>query len=439
MDKKVKKKKNKPFKLWEKIFIGISSLFVVVTMGIYGYRLVHYYKIEHPDVVDNSLRTKIIKKGTVYSGDGLYSFDQEEYYYRGMDVDNYIWYSGRLWRIISINDDGIRMITDKSQGSIVWGMNTDYDNSYIKNWLSEEGVFLKSLGDYQEYLMSNKNCIDKFELNNVTCNNYIDSYVGLLSVSEYLRANGKDSYLNNSEYYWLMNTSVGNRAYYVFSEGGINNETSMNETYYSYGVRPVVVLANNVNYYGGDGTKESPYQVNMNSDETIKSKSIGEYVTINDNLYRIQDKNDGYVKLIMDGLVKESDKEVKYNYSKGISYLKDKFYKTLPKDKMVKCNFNMGNYGKKSNYDFMNVRNKSSNDYIGIPSISELFTGGFDNYWLYNSYDENSSLQYKNKVDGRIIADDKNNKNYLRAVVCLRDDIILDEGTGLMESPYVIK
>lgn len=439
MNKKKKKKQKKPFKLWEKIFIGISSLFVIVTMGVYGYRLVHYYKLEHPDVIDNSLRTKIIKNGTVYSGDGLYTFDQEEYYYKGLDVNNYIWYSGRLWRIISIDDTGIRMITDKSQGSIVWGMNTDYDNSYIKTWLSDEGLFLESLDNYQEYLVMNKNCIDKFELGNVTCNNYIDSYVGLLSVSDYLRANGKDSYLNNGEYYWLMNTSVGNRAYYVFSEGGINNETSMNETYYSYGVRPVVVLSGNVDYYGGDGTKDSPYQVNMNSGELLKSKSVGEYVMINDNLYRIQKKSDGQVRLIMDGLVKEKDKEVKYNYSKGISYLNNEFYKKLPKNVIVKCDFNTGNYGKKSSYDFMNVSKKTSNGFIGVPSISELFTSGIDNYWLYNSYDENNSLQYKSRMDGRIIADDKNNKNYLRPVLCIRDDIIVNEGTGLIDSPYVIK
>lgn len=434
-----KKKKNKSFKKWEKVFIGISSILVIIIMGIYGYRLVYYYKLEHPDVIDNSLRTKVIKTGTVYTGDGLYTFDQEEYYYKGQDVNNYVWYSGRLWRIISINDLGIRMITADSQGSVVWAINGEYGDSNIKKWLEEEGLFLNSLGNYQDYLVPNDYCIDKFELNNVTCNNYINSYVGLLSVSEYLRANGRDSYLNNKEYFWLMNTSVGNRAYYVFSEGGINNETSMNETYYSYGIRPVVVLNKDVDYYGGDGTLESPYQINMNSNEMLKSKSIGEYLKINDNLYRIQNKQDGQVMLIMDGLVKNKEKEVKYNYSKGINYLNNDFYKTLPKDKLVKCNFNTGNYGKKSNYDFMNVSKKTVNGYIGIPSIGELFTVGFDNYWLYNSYDENNSLQYKNNNDGRIIADDKNNKNSLRAVMCVRDDIVLDEGTGLIDSPYILK
>lgn len=438
MSSKEKSKKEQPFKLWEKIFIGISSLLIVIIIGVYSCRLVYYYKIEHPDVIDNSLRTKIIKKGTVYSGDGLYSFDQEEYYYKGEDVNNYVWYSGRLWQIISINDQGIKMITDRSQGSVVWAMNLEYNESYIKKWLGEDGEFLNSLGNYQEYLVENEFCIDKFELTNVTCNNYVNSYVGLLSVNEYLRANGKDSYLNNGEYYWLMNSSIGNRAYYVFSEGGINNETSMNETYYSYGVRPVVVLSKEVNYYGGDGTLESPYQVNMKSEDTLKSKSVGEYVMINDYRYRIQKQENKYTMLIMDELVSDNKNKVKKNYQKGISYLNNEFYKTLPKDKLLKCDFNTGTYGKKSSYDYMNVKKKTVNSYVGVPSIGELFTSGVDNYWLYNTYDENNSLQYKINSDGRIMADDKGNKNYLRAIICLDNEIVINEGTGLIDSPYVV-
>lgn len=436
---KKKEKKNQPFKKWEKIFIGISSVLIIVIMGIYSYRLVHYYKLEHPSDVDNSLRTKIIKTGTVYSGDGLYTFDQKEYYYVGENVNNYVWYSGRMWRVISINDDGIKMITDNSQSSIVWAMNLDYENSYIKTWLGEDGVFLDSLGNYQEYLIKSDFCVDKFELNNITCNHYVNSYVGLLTVSEYLRANGKESYLNNGEYFWLMNSSVGNRAYYVFSEGGINNETSISETYYSYGVRPVVVLSNLVNYYGGDGTVDSPYQVNMNSDETINSKSVGEYVMMDGYRFRIQKRLADKVVLIMDELVKEKDKKIKKNYEKTINYLNEEFYDSLSKDKLVKCDFNTGNYGKKSKYDYNNVGSKSTSRYVGVPSIGELFTSIIDNYWLYNGYDENNNLQYKSKSDGRIIADDNSNKNYIRAVICIKNDLIVNEGTGLIDSPYVVK
>jgi len=435
---KGKKSKKKPFKKWEKWFILVSSLLVGITVIVYASRLIYYYKLEHPSVVDNSLRTHIIKEGTVYSGDGLYTFNQDEYYYVGMDVSNYLWYSGRLWRIISIDNKGIKMITDKSQSSIVWGINTDYDNSYIKRWLDDDLIFLKSLGNYSEYLVKGNFCIDKISLEKVTCNNYMDSYVGLLSVSEYLRANGKNSYLNNQEYFWLMNTTDGNRAYYVFSEGGINNETSFNETYYSYGVRPVVVLGNQVNYYGGDGTLDNPYQVNMNSDNSINSKSVGEYVLMDGYRFRIQDKGDDSVRLVMDEYVKSDTEDIKKNFKNTISYLNKDFYNSLTKENLVKCEFKTGDYGKKSNYDYRNVSDNGNSNYVGVPSIGEIFTLGFENYWLYNAYDENTSLQYKSNSDGRIIADDSNNKNYIRAVICIRNDLVVSEGTGLKDSPYVV-
>jgi len=433
-----KSKKNNSFRVWEKWFIGISSILIFITVVIYGGRLIYYYMLEHPEEVDNSLSTHIIKNGVVYTGDGLYSFDQNEYYYVGIDVNNYLWYSGRLWRIISVSDQGIKMITDKSQSSLVWSINLGYDNSYIKDWLGKDGVFLKSLGDYDKYLVEGSFCYDKLSLNNVTCNNYKNDYVGLLSVSEYLRAKGRDSYLNNGEYYWLMNSSDGNRAYYVFSEGGINNETSLNETYYSYGVRPVVVLSNDIDYYGGDGTKDSPYQVNMESDDTIGSKSVGEYVIIDNYRFRIQDKFSDSVKLIMDGYVTSKDNNINKKYKSSVSYLTDDFYKTLSKENLVKCDFNKGTYGKKSEYNFRSVFDKKINDYIGMPSVGELFITEYNDYWLYNSFDDNTSLQYKTNNDGRIIADDSNNKNYLRSVICVKSDLVISEGIGFLDSPYMV-
>ena len=43
-------------------------------------------------------------------------------YIKGNPTNNYLWYSGFLWRIMGINADGtIRMITDENVTSIYWG------------------------------------------------------------------------------------------------------------------------------------------------------------------------------------------------------------------------------------------------------------------------------------------------------------------------------
>ena len=93
--KKLRKRK-KSFALWEKIFVMVSIVAIIVISSIYMYRLVYYYKLEHPKTVDNTLATHIIKKGTVSSGDGLYTFDEKNYYYRGKEVQNYLLSGYRL-------------------------------------------------------------------------------------------------------------------------------------------------------------------------------------------------------------------------------------------------------------------------------------------------------------------------------------------------------
>ncbi len=434
----MKKSDKKGYKKWEKWFILASILVIVICFIVYGSRLIYYYVLEHPKEVDNRLMTHIIKREVVYTGDGLYQNDKKDgYYYKGMDVNNYLWYSGRLFRIISIDDIGIRMITDDTQGSIVWSVNKEYKESYIKNWLVD--VFLKSLGNYQDYLSMSDYCIERMSLDNITCNDKMNDYVGLLSINEYINAKGSNSYLNNGEYFWLGNASTGNRTYYVFNTGGINNETSSNDMYYSYGVRPVITLKSDITYYGGDGTQDNPYQVNMNSDNLLINKSIGEYVMMNGYSYRIQDKGSDYVKLIMNGVIKEGDSSVSKKYKDGLSYIKGDYYKSLDKDKLVKCDFNMGNYGKNGEYNYQTVYKDKDNNYVGIPSIGELFTTGIDNYWMYNTYDSNSDLQYKGQLGSKIIADEKSGKNYLRAVVCVKGDIELNVGTGYIDNPYMVK
>lgn len=424
------KKEKKKFKKWEKVFVSLSTLMVVIVFIVYASRLVYYYKVEHPDKFDNRLSTHIKKEGVVYSSSGLYTFDEDLYYFYGKDVNNYVWYSGNLWRIIEITSSGIKMISNNSLTSLVWGINSEYDNSYINKWLKDKMNYLdKNTLQMVDY------CTDKIDLNNITCNNKYSDYVGLLSVTDYLRAGGKDGYLNNGEYFWLSNSSLENNAYYVFSDGGINNLVSSNEMYYSYGVRPVITLNDTFDYYGGDGTKDNPYIINIVSDNNIGSKNIGEYVSYSDYKWRIYDKSSGYVKLILDGYVNDK----KYTYSKVDSYLNKDFYNKLSKDKLVKCSFNKGSYGKSSNYNYENINSKTVNNYVGLPSIGEFFINDYADYWLYNTYEGNKELNYKINSFNRLIADTTSNGNYVRAVVCIMDSVSITSGEGFINSPYIVE
>ena len=48
-------KAKKKFKKWEKIFLIINIVVILSIIGIYLYRLIYYYKLEHSVVKDDKL------------------------------------------------------------------------------------------------------------------------------------------------------------------------------------------------------------------------------------------------------------------------------------------------------------------------------------------------------------------------------------------------
>lgn len=422
-------------KLWEKIFLSISIILILIISSIYMYRLMHYYKIEHPKQKDNTLATHIIKKGTTTSGDGLYTFDSKNYYYEGTNVDNYLWYAGRMFRIINIDEEGITLITEDSQTSLVWSLDNDFKNSYIYTWLNKNdnnntGIFLNSINNYENDLIINSWCIGVNNLEQDSCNEQIESYVSLLSISDYLKAGGINSYLNNKTYWWTSNISENGKPLYIFNTGGINDEISSNDTYYSYGVRPVIKIIRSLTYLKGEGTKENPYQIKK--ENAIDTKSIGEYVKYGDYLWRIQSKNNETLKLIL------TENNTKIKYTNINNYLNKTFYNTLNKTYLKKCDFYKGVYNKITNYDYQNIYQDKINNYVGIPSIGELFINNYENIWLYNPYGE-SSLQYKTTTKNLIIADISSNENYVIPIICIKNDITFLNGDGTKENPYILE
>lgn len=436
-------KSDNKLKLWEKIFISISIIAIITISSIYLYRLIYYYNLEHPKVEDNTLATHIIKKGTTSTGDGLYTFDSKEYYYQGKNVSNYLWYSGRLFRIINIDEQGLTLITENSQTSLVWGVTNDIKQSYIYNWLNQTeeentGLFINSINNYENNLTITSWCIGETKIENNTCKDTMEAYVSLLSVSDYLKAGGINSYLNNNTYWWTSNTSENGKPWYIFNTGGINDDVSLNETYYSYGVRPVIKLMRTSTYLKGDGTKENPYQIKEEISNNLADKSVGEYIKYSNYNWRIQSKNSDTIKLILDGYITKDNQNIKIKYTNVDNYLNKTFYNTLSKDNLSKCNYYIGFYNKNTQYNYKNAFEKTNHNFIGLPSISEIFANDYENTWLYNSYGE-ASLQYKTISENRIIADVNNNENYIRPIICLKNNLNILSGEGTKNNPYLLE
>ena len=438
MKKNKKNREKKPMKDWEKKFIFFNILTIFIICSIYSYKLIHYYRLEHKQsfLTTNNLYETLKNKPITYNNSGLYKIDNN-YYYKGKVTDNYLYYSARLWRIISFNDNGIKLITEDTQTSMVWSTENNYKNSYIYNWLNitdkeHSGIFLNSLNNYKNYLIKHSWCTDIVTKDNQTCNDTLNDYVGLISIEEYLKAGGIESYLNNNNYFWTINASENN-VWYIFDKGGINDETNDDTGYYSYGVRPSIVLDINTPLYKGDGTKDNPYIIENDNSVILNHKSIGSYIKYNDNLFRIIEKNNDYIKLTLAYHLEDS----KVNYNNINQYLNNVLLNKLEKNNLVKCPFYGGNYSKDNNYDYKEIYNKKEYSYIGLPSVTELFITDDSDIWL-NNYN-NNSLIYTTNTLGRLFLDNNDNLHYLKPSICIKSNITITSGSGTSADPYLLE
>ncbi len=324
--RKVRKKvNNKKGKVWERPFVYLSITCIVIIVAIYAYRLFHYhYEFNHIEPAAKFIDIISNKKNIVYHGDGLYKED-DGYYYYGKDVNNYLTYEGLLWRIIAIDDKYIKLITDENLTNLVWGNNNTYNDSIINKWLNKDG-FMNSIINSDKVLDTSW-CNKAINLNKYECIETTNGKVGLITTQEYLKAGGDKSYLNNKSYFWTINTSNDNKAYYIHSEGGINNDIGNDTSLYSYGIRPVINIASSSDYISGDGSLNKPYVIANTMITTLKTAPVGSYIKYNDYQFRVSMQGDDYTKLIYDGYLKNNNEAIKVTYDNINSYIKNNFMK----------------------------------------------------------------------------------------------------------------
>ena len=167
-----------------------------------------------------------LKALAVTSGDGLYADEYEagRYVYKGTNPNNYITFNNETWRIISLERDNTikimqnesigRRIFDESIGRFPSGAiasSYDWETSDIKIYLNEE--YLSTITTNADKIVSHTWSIGTVTPNNndlaeqVAEENETQSQsasVGLITVSEYLRANTNAEQCGN---YSLNNTN----------------------------------------------------------------------------------------------------------------------------------------------------------------------------------------------------------------------------------------
>ena len=426
-----------------------------------------------------ALLTNVGDKGSYYD-------DGTDTFITGEDPNNYIWYSGKLWRAVSINnaEKTIKMVTQWSMAIISYSSGgSNFQNSYLKQWLNDTSVdgFLGNLRNPESFLkMDSTWNLETFSgsLNNINKPNNENtdvSAVGLLNAYEYKESfTGTDytnGYLNNKTYWWTLSPSRNSSVINIHDDGNIyfSNQDDLR------GIRPVVNLKTDIEFVSGDGTVNNPYRLKDDNDTDLNGTLLntrysGEYIKIgedNENLYRIiSHENGSGTKVTSAEPLKRNGKFVYNDFGNNAifsstnkigtflngEYLLDfigEGYSNLIEENTT---WYLGRVADGANYRLAKYIDNTSNTVttyvttakVGLPRLGELMSGQTNNknnnitFWMLTPCD--SSTVYLAERPGHSIAFYATMTGTIgvKPTFNLKSNVIITSGDGTKQNPFTL-
>ena len=234
----------------------------------------------------------------VSSGDGLYvdEYEAGKYTYKGANPNNYITFNNETWRIISIGaDNTIKIMRNENIGNKVWDADNsdDWETSDIKSYLND--TYLPTITTNQDKIVAHTWSIGKVTMDNSDLADQINdengkhsqsASVGMITASEYLRANNnteqcENIIINNTNREtclttnWMYNLVSSNdssiwtisprdysgngNVFYVICRGSNANYINTDNLGYDpRGIFPVLYLSSDITLTG-DGSSSNPF------------------------------------------------------------------------------------------------------------------------------------------------------------------------------------
>lgn len=193
----------------------------------------------------------------IVNENGLVSVDNS-YYYKGLDVDNYILFNDEYWRILSFENNKIKIIKEEP----IHRLNS-YDLAEYLNMEYYPKIEDKNLIDSYDYDFSEINITNKIEKKE---NRKIKSFVGILSLYDYLNTLNDECTIRDgsllcsesfaSKHMWLYNKK-DIYSYYTYTDGNVYYESY----YEKKDIYPVITLKEDVEIMSGNGSKDNPYLI----------------------------------------------------------------------------------------------------------------------------------------------------------------------------------
>ncbi len=411
--------------------------------------------------------------------------DGTDTFITGTDPNNYIWYSGKLWRAVSVNNDAktTKLVTQWNISAISYNPEnqTAFEGSYMEDWLNDTTVdgFLGNLREPEKFIVTDAKwnaTMDDRELGSITRpsddGTIVEDAVGLLNVYEYQSSNnaGTDGYLNNGLWWWTL-TPYSTSLVWIVSSGGSAN-------YYNpaavYVVRPSLNLKSNVRIVNGDGTIDNPYRLNGDNDTNLSgtllsSRYSGEYIRFGNNennLYRIVSHENGSgTKIVSEKPLKSSGTFITSAFGSNTTFSSentigaflngeyltnyvDSTYRDMIEDSVI---WYLGTVGSGTSYKLAKYTDTSGTtttsnveeSKVGLLRFGELMSGQFDNrsnnttYWTLTPYSSSSVWN----VDRYGSASDyyPSSANGVRPSMNLKSNVQIINGDGTKNNPFTLE
>lgn len=381
--------------------------------------------------------------------------------YTGSNPNNYIYFSGMLFRIVDIDGDNVRIVAEQDVSNVNY--------TAIDEWL--EYYYDHIADESKKFVVKNKYCDMKTNDNDISnidkCNSYTkEKEVSILSASDINQATveGQSNWLRPNTVSWIRNEKDNKNAYTVRNVFYNTDARYMSfDQNYNFGVRPVLTIKGSTLIEDGDGTKDNPYSIgdmeSAKAGDKLNTRHSGEFVSYSGMLWRIIDiDSDNTTKVIANTTIYNDGVRVLTSYdtdsktkiynpkergnvgyfisNQAVQYFDTDYF--VSKEVEVPIYKNMIRYGKESTTKKYKVK-------ISAPNMYEMFSA-FDynsvtmkSYWLINSSKAKYTKALISDIGVVMYGPIYDNAEYgVRPVGYLNKDCSIVSGAGTYEDPYII-
>jgi len=433
-------------------------------------------------IPESSLANTLLTNGMGDNGT-IDTSDLEQTFITGSDPNNYIWYSGKLWRAVAIDtsDNSVKAITNTSMAAIGYNpyiSDKNFKDSYAEKWLNDTSVdgFLGNLREPSKFIKIDSEWNDTVKIRNTDKpekTSIVKNPVGLLNYYEYSKTGGGSLSLDNPSYY--LSTGV----WYLLGQIAANSQYCDGN---SNGISPVINFKPKLQVASGTGTKNDPYRLKGDIDSPLSGTLLstrysGEYISFgtgDNNLYRIVSHENGTgtkitsaIPLKEEGNYKSSTFGDAVNYSTSNTigtflnndYLTSGEYLTSDQVNMIEDSTNWyigtvkseNDAGEQGFYRLAKYIDATSNTLttsvkakVGLLRTGELLSSQFDDksnngtYWLLTPVNaEKIAMSYETGY--YIYPDEPTSQSAIRPAMNLKSNVIITGGDGTKNSPFQIK